>query len=78
MYGWLWRHYPGGLIGKLLGSLLTLAAALALLFFVVFPRVEQLLPFQDVTVDTGPVTSPSAVPSALPSLGPHPRLTPTP
>jgi sortase A len=33
--------------------LLTLAAVLALLFFVVFPRVEQLLPFQDVTVDTG-------------------------
>ena len=53
MYGWLWRTFPGGLAGKLLCSLLTLAAVLALLFFVVFPWVEQLLPFQDVTVDTG-------------------------
>ena len=53
MYAWLWRAFPGGLLGKLLCSLLTLAAVLALLFFVVFPRVEQLLPFQDVTVDTG-------------------------
>ena len=53
MYGWLWRTFPGGLAGKLLCSLLTLAAVLALLFVVVFPWVEQLLPFQDVTVDTG-------------------------
>ena len=66
MYGWLWRTFPGGLAGKLLCSLLTLVAALALLFFVVFPRVEQLLPFQDVNVDTGPVSSPSAGPSASP------------
>lgn len=66
MYGWLWRTFPGGLAGKLLCSLLTLLAALALLFFVVFPRVEQLLPFQDVNVDTGPTSSPSAGPSASP------------
>ena len=52
MYGWLWRTLPGGVPGKLFGSLLLLVGALALLFFIVFPRVETLLPFQDVTVDT--------------------------
>jgi hypothetical protein len=64
VYGWLWRVFPGGLAGKLVCSLLTLLAALALLFFVVFPRAEQLLPFQDVNVDTGPAAtaSPSAAP----------------
>ena len=59
MYGWLWRTFPGGLLGKLVCSLLMTAAALALLFFVVFPRVEPLLPFQDVNVDTGSTSSPS-------------------
>ena len=63
MYGWLWRTFPGGLAGKLLCSLVCVAGVLALLFFVVFPQVEQLLPFQDVTVDTGSVSSPGAVPS---------------
>jgi hypothetical protein len=66
VYGWLWRVFPGGLIGKLLCSLVTLAAALALLFFVVFPRVEALLPYQDVNVDTGPTSSPAATPTASP------------
>jgi hypothetical protein len=66
VYGWLWRHFPGGLAGRLACSALTLVAALALLFFVVFPRVEQLLPFQDVNVDTGPAASPSATPTPSP------------
>lgn len=51
MYGWIWRTLPGGLPGKLLGSLVLLAAAVALLFLVVFPAVEPLLPFSDVTVE---------------------------
>jgi hypothetical protein len=68
VYGWLWRSYPGGLVGKLLCSLLTLLAALALLFFVVFPRVEPLLPYQDVNVDTGSTSSPA--PSGSPALEP--------
>ena len=61
MYGWLWRTFPGGVLGKLLCSLVLLVGALALLFFVVFPRVEQLLPFQDVNVDTGGTSSPAPV-----------------
>jgi hypothetical protein len=50
MYVWIWRHLPGGRPGKLLGSLVLLAGALALLFFVVFPWVEPRLPFNQVTV----------------------------
>ncbi|MDX6198976.1 MAG: hypothetical protein QOJ79_2127 [Actinomycetota bacterium] len=70
MYGWLWRSFPGGLPAKLLCSVVLLGAALALLFFIVFPRVERLLPYQDVNVDTGSVSSPSAVPAPGPTAGP--------
>jgi hypothetical protein len=56
----LWRTFPGGIVGKLLCSLVLAAAAVALLFLVVFPRVEPLLPFQDVNVDTGPTVPQSA------------------
>ena len=66
MYGWLWRSFPGGLPGKLLCSALCLVAALAVLFLVVFPRVEQLLPYQDVNVDTGPTSSPSSTATPTP------------
>jgi hypothetical protein len=66
MYGWLWRTFPGGLAGKLLCSLVLIAASVALLFLVVFPRVEPLLPYQDVNVDTAPVSSTSATPSPSP------------
>jgi len=51
VYTWLWRTLPGGLPGKLLGCLLLLAAATALLFLVVFPALEPLLPYSDVTVE---------------------------
>lgn len=52
MYVWIWRRLPGGLPGKLVGSLLLLVAVGAVLFFVVFPYVEPRLPFGDVTVST--------------------------
>jgi hypothetical protein len=51
MYGWIWRTLPGGVPGKLIGSLMLLAGVLALLWFVIFPWAEPLLPFGDVTVD---------------------------
>jgi hypothetical protein len=51
VYVWIWRHLPGGLAAKLLQALLLVAAVCALLLFVVFPEVEPLLPFSDVTVD---------------------------
>ena len=50
MYGWLWRALPGPLAVRLLLALLLLVGVLALLFLVVFPRVEELLPYNDVTV----------------------------
>ena len=59
MYTWIWRTLPGGLPGKLFFSLLLIAAAVALLFFAVFPEVEPLLPFSDVTVDGQSVTDPA-------------------
>ncbi|MGY1744895.1 hypothetical protein [Blastococcus sp. SYSU D00695] len=51
MYSWIWRHLPGGTGGKAFCALLLVLAVSALLLFVVFPRVEHLLPFTDVTVD---------------------------
>ena len=59
MYGWIWRTLPGGLPGKLVGSLLLLTATVALLFLVVFPAVEPLLPIGDVTVEPGPSEPPA-------------------
>jgi hypothetical protein len=58
VYGWLWRTFPGGVAGKLLCSLLLAAAAVAVLFLLVFPRVESALPFQDVTVDSPGASAP--------------------
>ncbi len=50
MYVWFWRQLPGPLPVRLLLASLALAAVVLLLFLVVFPRVEGLLPFTDVTV----------------------------
>ncbi len=49
MYAWIWRHLPGPLAVKTLVALVLIAAVVALLLFVVFSRVEPLLPFNDVT-----------------------------
>jgi len=73
MYTWIWRILPGGLPGKLVGSTLLLAAAVSLLFFWVFPTVEPLLPFSDVTVgseEQAPVLDPTL--QAEPTAGPSP------
>ncbi|MGS2614065.1 hypothetical protein ACVCAH_05965 [Micromonospora sp. LZ34] len=50
MYAWIWRKLPFGLPGKLAGSVLIAAAMVALLWYVVFPWAEPLLPFDDVQV----------------------------
>lgn len=54
MYSWIWRTLPGGRPGKALGSLALFGAVVALLFTVVFPAVEPLLPYSDVTVVEAP------------------------
>lgn len=53
MYGWIWRSLPGGTGTKALGCVVLFALVVALLFFVVFPAVEPLLPFGNVTVGEG-------------------------
>jgi hypothetical protein len=62
VYVWIWRKLPGGLVGKLLGSLLLLTGAVAVLFLWVFPYAEPRLPFNQTTVEDGgaePVATPS-------------------
>ena len=63
MYGWIWRTLPGGTLGKLAGCTVLLVLVVLLLFLVVFPAVEPLLPFGDVTVGDGTPASPAAAPS---------------
>jgi len=50
MYGWIWRHLPGPVAAKLLISLVLVAGIVALLFFVIFPWLDPLLPFNQVSV----------------------------
>jgi hypothetical protein len=50
MYAWIWRRLPFGLPGKIIGSLLLTAVAVSLLWYLVFPAAEPLLPFDDVNV----------------------------
>jgi hypothetical protein len=51
VYGWIWRKLPFGVPGKLIGSLLLATATVYLLWTVVFPWAEPLLPFDDVQVE---------------------------
>lgn len=71
MYVWIWRRLPGGLPGKLFGSMVLLAGVLALLFFVVFPWAETRLPFNDVTIDK---PAPASVPATV-TPTPSPQAT---
>jgi type IV secretory pathway VirB2 component (pilin) len=49
MYGWIWRHLPGPLAVRLAVLIVLFCGVIALLFFVVFPAVDPLLPFNNVT-----------------------------
>jgi hypothetical protein len=57
VYVWLWHRLPGGWPGKVLGCLALFLAAVFLLFYVVFPRVEGLMPWNHVTVTPAPSAS---------------------
>lgn len=50
MYAWMWRAIPGPLAVRLLVVLAVLVGVLALLMLVVFPVLDPLLPFNDVSV----------------------------
>jgi hypothetical protein len=47
MYSWIWRHLPFGLTGRMIGSLLLVGGVAALLWYQVFPNIEQYMPFTD-------------------------------
>jgi hypothetical protein len=50
MYGWLWRRLPFGTPGKIAISAVVIVAVAALLWYVVFPAIDPLMPFnQDPT-----------------------------
>ena len=83
MYAWIWRHLPFSRPGKIIASLCLVLATTALLWYVVFPWAEPLLPFDDVQVtqedgdsgpadvDPGSVVGPggTSTPSNGPSIG---------
>jgi hypothetical protein len=50
MYGWIWRHLPGTVTAKLTVAIVLVLAVVALLMFVIFPWVDPLLPFNQVSV----------------------------
>src|SRR5256885_10089810 len=45
---WIWRHLPFGRPGRIIGSVLLVGAVGALLWFTVFPKADEWLPFGDV------------------------------
>lgn len=51
MYTWIWRHLPGGRAGKIVSSLVLVVAVSTVLLFFVFPWLEPLLPFNQLTVE---------------------------
>lgn len=69
MYTWIWRHLPGPVAARVAQALLLLGGAAAVLFLVVFPAVEPLLPYSDVTVDQG--GQPTGRPSGQPTTSPR-------
>jgi hypothetical protein len=49
MYGWIWRHLPGPVAVRVMLALVLVCGVVALLFFVIFPWLEPLMPFNGVT-----------------------------
>ena len=49
MYGWIWRHLPGPVAVRVTLAVVLVCGVVALLFFVLFPIIDPLLPFNDVT-----------------------------
>ncbi|RJT96510.1 hypothetical protein D6T65_15300 [Arthrobacter frigidicola] len=55
MYGWMFRQLPGPLWVRISASMLLIAAAVALLFDIVFPWIFSLAALSDPTIGTAPV-----------------------
>ena len=56
MYGWIWRHLPFGRPGRVIGSVLLVLGAVALLWYLVFPAIDPYLPFNNDGQVTGQTT----------------------
>jgi hypothetical protein len=73
MYSWIWRRLPFGLAGRIIGSFLIVGAVGALLWYQVFPNIEQYMPFTDGqitgTEDVAPTGGPGADTVTVPSAG---------
>ncbi|GAA3121477.1 hypothetical protein AB0K18_43415 [Nonomuraea sp. NPDC049421] len=50
MYAWLWRKLPGRPPARLLTAAVLVLAAVALLWYVVFPLMEPAVTLDEVTV----------------------------
>ncbi|MEU9886691.1 hypothetical protein [Sphaerisporangium sp. NPDC051011] len=50
IYPWIWKRLPGGRFGKLVSAVVLLAVVVLLLWYVVFPLVDGLLPTDDATI----------------------------
>lgn len=51
MYAWIWRHLPGPTAIRVGFAAVLVVGAVALLMFVVFPWLEPVLPFNNVTTE---------------------------
>ena len=87
MYRWIWDRMPFGVPGKLAGMVMLLVGVLGLLWFVIFPAADPLLPFNNVQV-TAPNGSPTDYSTVVPTpagrptvpsgtSAPHPASLPT-
>jgi hypothetical protein len=72
VYRFIWDRLPFGLPGRLAGLALLLVGAVGLLWFVVFPAVDPLLPFNNVQV-----TAPNGSPTDYATVVPTPIQRPT-
>jgi accessory gene regulator protein AgrB len=51
MYAWIWRHLPGPMAVRVVLATGLVVGVIALLMFVVFPWLEPVLPFNNVTTE---------------------------
>ena len=51
MYNWLWSHLPGNFFVRIIISMMAFAVVVVLLFLIIFPALEPILPIGDVTVE---------------------------
>lgn len=75
MYGAFWRFLPGDRPAKALTALAVLIGVVALLWYVVFPRVEPKIQFDHGTVEGGtvaPATPGTSAPSGHRPKSPAP------